>query len=165
MQFEFQHVVSAPLAKVEETFLSRRFLDVLKERMTSVKEIEVLEFDDSGPTVRRRVRYRLHPIIKRVGLKKIPPEAFEWVEESEYYRDSHSMTFTNVLTHPRLRPLFINTGKVTLSPDGAKTVRRLEGELAIKVPVLGRMAEKVVYSRATDILAEESRILESLIKE
>ncbi len=165
MKFEFEHVFSAPVAKVEESFLSPGFLEALRERMTSVKEIEALDFDDQGRTVRRRVRYRLHPIIKRVGLKKVPPEAFEWVEESEYDRETHSMTFTNVLTHPRLRPLFINRGRVTLTPDGAKTVRRLEGELVVNVPVLGRVAEKVVHSRAAEILAEESKILESLIKE
>ena len=164
MRFEIISYFEHPLEAVEAGMLDRDVNRQVAERMDTLLELEPLVLDDGGDVVRRKVRYLPKPMIKRVGPKKVEPRWMEWTEESEFDRRRHSMTFRNVPRVAKIRALMENTGTVTLTPSGDGTRRVVRGELRIKVPILGRLAEKIIHKTGRSIVDEEARVLNEVLR-
>ena len=140
MKFEFKHIFDADLETVERAMFDERLAGYLQERCPSVIRIEPLERNDTDDAIERKVRYEPVPMIKKVGPKKVPPEAMIWVEESRYDRKRRQMTFDNVPAHAKVKKLMTNRGTIRLLRLGpGRTERIMEGELTEKVPLLGRV--------------------------
>jgi hypothetical protein len=166
MRFEIAHSFDAPLAAVETAVLSEPFLAFLRANHSQMKEIEPLSIDASGDLVRRKVRYQPKPIIEKIGPKRVPPEWMAWVEESTYDRRRHTLDFRNVPVVRRVADHMENRGTMRFVAEGASRTRRtLEGELKVKVFVLGAIAERIIYSQAQGLLAEEARLLGRFLRE
>jgi len=165
MKFKFEHRFDVPVEQLEQTMFSEELPAFLKANMPSLKNIEVLERTDSQTTIQRKVRYEPIALIKKVGPKKVPPEAMIWVEQSRYDRSRHEMTFENVPTHPKVKNLMTNKGTVRLIPSGSGSMRVLEGELKVAVPLLGRVAEKIIFKTAGKVVQEEAAALRKFIAE
>ncbi len=165
MNYTISHTIDHPLERVEEAMLHRELPDYLVAHMSSAQEIEALAITDQGSVVERKIRYLPTPIIKRVGLKKVPPKAMEWIEHSTYDKQTHRLTFTNVATHPRVEKILSNHGVIALTQKQNKTIVTVTGELTIKVKVLGAIAERIVYNTAKRILDEEATTISNFIVE
>ena len=165
MRFEIVHHFDHPLEDVEAALLDPEVNRQVAARMQTILEIEPLELVEEAGRVRRRVRYLPQPLIKRVGLKKVEPRWMEWTEESEYDLASHRMTFVNRPRVGKVAALMDNRGSVELRAEGSRTRRVLAGELKIKVPILGRIAEKIIHKTAVGIVDEEARVLGGLLAE
>jgi len=158
------HMFDHPLQAMEEALLDPETYQRVASRMKTIREMEPLEVTEDEGRVRRRVRYLPEPLIKRVGPKKVEPRWMEWTEESEYDRRTHRMTFVNVPRVGKVARLMDNRGTVVLEAAGDRTRRVLSGELRIKVPLLGRIAEKIIHKTARGIVDEEARILNEMLR-
>lgn len=166
MRFEIVHSFDAPIEKVEAAVLGEPFLAFLLSHHSQMLEAAAQSIDSSGDFVRRKVRYRPKPIIEKIGPKRVPPEWMAWIEESTFDKKRHVLDFKNVPTVRRVADLLENRGSMRFTSEGpSRTRRTIEGELKVKVFMLGAIAERIIHKQAEGLLAEEARILQRFLKE
>ncbi len=164
MKFRFENEFDVDVDSLEEAMFSEGLPAFLKEHMPSLRDMEVLERKEEGNLLRRRVRYVPVPLIEKVGPKRVPPEAMIWIEESTYDRSRKVMTFRNVPTHPKVAGLMRNEGTIRLQAKGpGRSLRVMEGELKISVPLLGKVAERIVFKTAGKVVEEEVAALKAFL--
>lgn len=165
MRFEIVHTLPADRDTVLQVMQEKAYYEYLQQHHPDVDRIEMLSVEDRGTTVRRRVHYQPKPIIKSVGPKKVPPEAMAWVEESTLDKAGYRLTFTNVPIKDWVQQRMTNNGTIEFSDaGGGQTKRVVAGELKIKFPLLGAIAERIVYGKAKDLLDGEARLFGEYLK-
>ncbi len=165
MKFKFEHGFDVSLEELESAMFHEDLPPFLMEKMESLKEMDVLDRKDDGDVIERKVRYVPVPLIKKVGPKKVPPEAMIWVEHSRYDKKKKEMTFENIPTHPKVVKLMSNKGVIQLRSKGdGKSERVMSGELKVGVPILGRVAEKMIFKTAGKVIEEEAEALRAFLK-
>jgi hypothetical protein len=66
----------------------------------------------------------------------------------------------------KVQRLLVNKGVMKLSSLGNNlTKREVSGELKVKVFMLGKIAEQIIYHQAQRLLNEEARVFANFIKE
>ena len=166
MKFEIKHTFRQDPRTVAKAMLSPDVGPHYTERMSTIIEVEGLSRDEDGDRLQVKNRYLPVPLIRKVGPKRIDPKWMEWVAELDYDLGSGRGTYQNIPTTRRVAKLLFNRGELTLdAAPGGGTTRSLKGELKVKVMILGRIAEKIIYKNAVKILDEEAKILQQLLDE
>ncbi len=166
MKYEIRHEFDVSADALLEAMMHPEITAFLMKNMKSLQEMELLEKTADDATIRRRVRYRILPVIEKIGPKSIPPEVFEWVEESTLDRAKRVMVYRNIPTRGKIRKRFENSGEIRiLDLSGNKSARVMTGELKISFPLLGGVAEKIICKKATEILEEEAAALKLFLKD
>lgn len=160
MKFKYTHRFNVNADRLVAAMFDPELPAVLTEKMSTVRHIEVLDRQETDTEIHRRVRYVPIPMIKKIGPKTITPESMEWVEESRFDKRTRVLSFENIPTHPKVRAKMTNRGEVTFRDLGPQSSERtMSGELKVKFPLLGRIAEGVIAKNAKSILDEEARVL------
>lgn len=159
MKYEIRQEFDEGCDRVVAAMMHPEVAAFLTANMKSLREMELLERTEDEHTIVRRVRYRIHPVIEKIGPKKIPPEAFEWVEQSTFDKRTRKLVYRNVPTKQKIAKMFENHGEIRILEAGARCVRMMSGELRIQFPILGSIAEKMIYKKAAEILEEEAAAL------
>ncbi|PKN45374.1 MAG: hypothetical protein CVU59_09235 [Deltaproteobacteria bacterium HGW-Deltaproteobacteria-17] len=159
MKYEIRQEFDATAGQVISAMMHPEVAAFLTGHMKSLREMELLERTETDDTIVRRVRYRIQPVIEKIGPKKIPPEAFEWVEQSTFDKKRRVMTYKNIPTKAKIAKMFENHGEIRITDAGARCTRIMSGELKIHFPLLGSVAEKMIYKKAAEILEEEAAAL------
>ena len=120
-------------------------------------EMEILEVGEERGLINRRVRYRPTPMIEKVGTKKVEPRWMEWTEHSKADPARYRIEFENIPRVAQVAKLMRNTGVVEFKPSKHGCTRVIRGELKIKVPILGRLAEKIIHRHATVLVDQEAQ--------
>lgn len=165
MDFEISHTFDAEREVVEKAMFEPELASFLLQNMTLVTQIEVKEKNESGATIRRKVHYTPVPMIKKVGPTPVEPEWMAWVEHSEFDRSRHEIAFENVPVVKQIAELMEQKGTIRFEPAGpGKTRRVVSGVLRIRFPLLGRVAERIIYPNAEKILDEEAKAFNAYLK-
>jgi len=165
MHFEIVHTLPADRDTVLAVMQEKAYYEYLQQHHAGVDRIELLSQEDQGATVKRRVHYQPKPIIKSVGPKKVPPEAMAWVEESTLDKKAYRLEFRNVGIKDWVQARLTNHGTIELLEAGpGRTKRIVSGELKIRFPLLGGIAERIIFGTAKDILDEEARVFGEYVK-
>ena len=169
MKFEVKQRISGSVDEVEQALLHPRYLDFVLQHHGVLQEAQPLEIKDDGNQIRRRIRYRPRPVIKRVGPKEIPPEWFAFVEESTWDKTRKELTFRNVPTSNAIRNMLVNTGTLRLREANGATELSMAGEIHIKVPFilkpLALIAEKIIQQEGLKILDANVPVLNRFLGE
>lgn len=165
MRFEIKHTFRHPPEAVAAAMFDPAAGALLSQRMSTIIEVEALSRSETGRVLEARTRYLPVPLIRKVGPKTVEPRWMEWVAELRFDHATLSGTFRNLPTTRKVAQLIENRGELTLRATPAGTERTLTGELRVKVPLLGRIAEKIIHKNAVEILDDEARVLEQLIGE
>ena len=164
MQFRIEHRFPGSPTSVAAKMFSPDIGPILSERMSTIIEVEGLAQTREGDLLRARTRYLPVPLIKRVGPKRVEPRWMEWIAEFEFDKTSGKGSFRNIPTTAQVARLMDNHGTIELhAVPGGETLRVLEGELRIKVPLLGRIAEKIIHKNAVSILDDEAEVMRALL--
>lgn len=163
MKFEISHTFDADMKTVIAAMFNDDLPAFLQQNMNTIIEIEPQSKETVGQTIRRRVRYLPQPLIKKIGPKEVPPRWMEWVEESEFDAASNRLSFTNRPSTQKIANLLINRGTMTFRESGGRTTRTVQGELTVKVFLLGKIAEKFIFKQAGAILDDEAAALKKFI--
>jgi hypothetical protein len=164
MQFELTHTFETSLEHLERILFSDKLPEILKKRMTTLIDCQVVSAVRTGDALKRKVRYLPQPLIKSIGPKKVEPEWMEWFEESEYDFASHRGRFRNIPARHRIAAVMKNDGTLVLESLGPKRCRQtLRGDLSVNVFVVGKIAERVIQSNAAKILDDEARVVAEII--
>ena len=159
MKFEIEHNFDASPAEVLAVLTDPKLPEALVPNMENLVEMEFLSAE--GNT--RKVRYRPIPMIKTVGPKKVEPHWMEWVEHSTTDTDQCTIEFTNIPRVDTIAKMMLNRGTIYLRRSGRGCIRTVEGELKIKVPLLGRIAEKMIFKQAKALLDEEAQMTKKIV--
>jgi hypothetical protein len=165
MYFEVEHVLDAPLDEIAAAMFHADYLAFMvahHEILTGAKP-ELLE--DSSTQIRRRVHYKARPAFDHVGFKEVPPDWFEFIEQSTWDKRAHKLSFQNVPVAEKVAERFLNRGDIILEPmAGGKTRRRTKAELKLhSLPLLVRpmapMVEQMIAREAKRLLEIEARLM------
>jgi hypothetical protein len=101
---------------------------------------ELLEHRDDGDALALRLRYGFVGSLDPIAQRLLGSSQLQWVQEVRLVRSTStgSLQFEAERDPGRLH----GSATFTLAGDGASTTRRLEGELVVAVPGIGRMAER-----------------------
>jgi Protein of unknown function (DUF2505) len=165
MKFELKHTFDAPVDAVIAAMFDPKLFDHLKANMKTIQAIDPIERTEDDGTIRRRTRYTPVPLIKKIGPKQVPPGAMAFVEDSRFDKRARRLEFENIPDMSTLRKLLVNRGTISFrDAGGGRSERTVEGELVVKVFLIGKLAEKIIYNEAEKILNEEASALHSFIK-
>lgn len=164
MKFKLKDRLDSTLENVEKLMFSEEYYTFLMENHSAVDNIDVIEQIFDEDKVRRVVKYTPKPIIRKVGPKEIPKAALEFTEYSMYDFKRHIMEFENKPGVGFVRKRLINKGIMIFEERGDATYRTMEGELKVKFPILGAIAERIIFSQAKKILEEEIECFRKYIK-
>ncbi len=163
MKFSIVHTFDAPPSAVAEAMLDPEMPAFLLKNHPLMEEAIPQERIEEGTVVRRKVRYRPRPIIKKVGPKEIPPEMLAFVEESSFDKQTFKGSFVNAAVRDGVKKHLVNKGTMSLKElPGGKTERTIEGTLEIvNVSFLLRpltaIAERIIRSEAEKLLDGEAK--------
>ncbi|MFH2010687.1 MAG: DUF2505 family protein [bacterium] len=166
MNFEYRHSFAVPVDTLIEAVFHPDLPPFLTEKMTTIISIEPLERQEDDTRLTRRVKYVPVPMINRIGTKKVTPEAMQWIEVSSFDKRTKVMTFENVPTHPKIRAKMTNSGRMEFVARGSdRSERIITGELKVKFPLLGRVAEGIISKNGKKLLDEEAQVLSAWMRE
>lgn len=169
MRFEVKHRIQGTVDEVERAMFDPRYGEFLLKHHGVLLEVQPQERNESGDTVKRKIRYRPKPVIASVGPKPVPPEWFAFVESSTYDRKTRTLTFSNVPTTDKISRLLVNTGTIRLRDAGGQTERTTGGEISLKLPFLlkplAMIGERIIQLEGLKILDGEVPVLNRFIAE
>ena len=170
MKFSITHTFDAPPNVVLDAMIDPAMPAFLLEHHPLMEEAVPQERTEEGTIVKRKVRYRPRPIIKKVGPKEIPPEMLAFIEESSFDRKTLKGEFVNNATRAGVRKHLVNKGTMTFKDVGGKTERLIEGTLEIVglsflLKPLTAIAERIIRSEAEKLLDAEAKCVSEFIKQ
>jgi hypothetical protein len=118
----------------------------------------VLERTEDGDVIRLRVRHRFAGHLSPAVTRVVDPNRLVWVEETTYHRAAATATLRILPEHyaDRLRA----GGTYRFVPDGPGSCTRIiEGEVAVRFPLVGGKVERAIVAGLEDHLREEAALV------
>ncbi|HUQ39712.1 MAG TPA: DUF2505 family protein [Acidimicrobiales bacterium] len=163
MRFRIEQRFPGSVDDVEAILIDPRFL----ERLASLPKLgkpELLEQVNDGDIVRQRVRYAFAGDLNSAARAVLDPARLTWVEESALDRSTHRTTFRIVPDHYADRLSCAGTFALQPDTDGA-TVRVAEGELKVKMPLVGGKVERAILSGLEEHAELEAEVVREWLQE
>ena len=160
MKFRLEHRFEAPLTAVEEAMVDPEFLE--GTRLPDVGPPRVLSRDDAGGTVTLSVKYEYTGGLDALARRVLRAGEVSWTQETTLDRRTHRTEFRVV---PDAYPdRFRCGGTMQLRRDGPVTVRDIDGELRIKVPIIAGRAEGLIIPCPRSRMNREAELLAECVK-
>ncbi|MGI8937215.1 MAG: DUF2505 family protein [Iamia sp.] len=160
MRFDVTQTIAATPQEVAEAYASAELYEVLtgSDRLGPP---EVLSREQDGRNVTLRIRYQFIADLSPAVTAVVDPDRLTWVEQSVHDLDALTVS---VRLHPdhyvdRLRC----SGTYRYAPEGAGTVRRIEGELKVKALLVAGAVEKAIVSGLSEHLTVEAQAVEEYL--
>ncbi|HEY2745037.1 MAG TPA: DUF2505 family protein [Polyangia bacterium] len=149
MRFVVEHKLPGTIERLEALIADPRLYDRLAPALPGIERIELLASDEADGRLHRRVRYtpRAHASgrVPAFGRGIITPEMLVWIEESVFDRAAHRIDYRITPNLPaRWRDRFDSHGAFTLRAEPGGVVRRVDGEVVVRVPIVGAIAERLL---------------------
>jgi len=165
VHFEIAHELDAPLDAIERAVMSPELGPMLASSLTSIESVETTLHELSDGELRRVLRFQASAPLAIFKSYPVAHDAMSWEERWTYRIADHTSTWT-VLTKDEWRRYFQSQGTYTLqAAPGGRTRRVVRGELEIKLPVIGRVVERmalVEVQKTYDAEADTLRRLATL---
>jgi hypothetical protein len=131
-------------------------------RLPDLTAPEVLDHRSEGSQVLLRLRYEFVGQLDAIGRRLLGGRRLRWLQELHVDRSARTgrLTFAAEGAPERLH----GAATFTLAPDGDETVRRLEGELVVDVPLVGGMAERRIVPGLLRRLDIEAQALDDRLR-
>lgn len=156
MRFRAEHRFAAPPAEVAAVLTDGRFYAGLD--LPDVGRPEVLEESHTAEEAALRLRYEFAGHLDPIAIRVIGSLRLTWTQEVRIALGDGSGTlhFEADADPRRLH----GRADLALAGAGGGTVRRLDGELVVAVPAVGRMAERRILAGVLRRLDEEAAAVE-----
>lgn len=154
-----QRFASAPDA------VARAFADpdlyLAFEDLPKMSRPEVLAHAANGDEVELQIRYRFSGQLSSAARAVVDPARLTWVEHATHDLAARSTTFRMVPDHYADR--FRCDGAYRFERDGAGTLRRCEGDIKVKAPLVGGAVERAIVSGLREHLDAEVAVVEAFL--
>lgn len=162
MRFSISHELDAPLDAVELAVLSPDLGRLLSEKVATLDSVVTIEHALRGGELRRILRFQASaplPIFKGYDVAR---DAMCWEEDSRYRLVDHASTWS-VAPKEEWRRYFQSSGTYKLERlPGGRTRRRVDGDLEIRLPVLGAVVERMALAEVRKTYDAEADTLREL---
>ena len=160
MRFQIEQQIAGPVEAVARLYTEPRFYERLGE-LPKLGRPEVLERREDGSVVHLAVRFRFTGHLSPAVTKMVDPAKLSWVEESVHDLEGHTVTFHMQPDNYADRLRF--EGSSRFEADGDDGTRRVaEGDVVVRVPLVGRAVEGAIVSGLREHLAAEVEVVERL---
>ncbi len=156
MKIGFEQRWTAPVDNVIALYTDESFWSgVTGFETTSAPE--VIEVNRTDTQARTRLRWRLSVDLPREASRFIDPNNVAWVENTLWDLDAQTATvaFEPVQASALLRASAI----VKMIQDGDDCVRRITGDLSVRIPLLGHKVENAINDGIGEHLGEEADVV------
>jgi hypothetical protein len=160
MRFHLDQIFRAPADDVARAYTDPALYELLG-RLPKLGRPEVLDRREDGEVVHLQVRYRftgdLSPAVRRV----IDPDRLTWVEHATHDLARREVDFRMVPDHygDKLR----SSGRYRFDEQEDLTRRVAEGEVSVRVPIVGGSVERAIVSGLRQHLARETGLVERFL--
>jgi hypothetical protein len=161
MHFQIEQVIAGPVEAVARVYTEPRFYELLGE-LPKLGRPEVLDRREDGPVVHLSVRFRFTGNLSPAVTKVVDPARLSWVEESVHDLEQHRVTFHMKPDNYADRLRFEGSSRFEPAGDG-QTRRLAEGDVVVRVPLVGRAVEGAIVSGLREHLAGEVEVVERLL--
>jgi hypothetical protein len=163
MRFRMEHTFDAAVERIEQAILEPAYQERLRA-LPNVAEREVTELQERPDgSVHRVVRYKFGGNLPGIVTSTIGTSNVSWDEVSDFDPANHRWTFE---VHPHVfKGRFQAHGRYDFTPNGDGTVRILEVEVKVHVPLVGGRAERAIGEGLLETMGAEARILATYLAE
>jgi len=163
MRFQIEQVFAGPVEAVARVYTEPRFYERLGD-LPKLGRPAVLDRRANGSEVHLAVRFRFTGHLSSAVRKVVDPAKLSWVEESVHDLEQHTVTFHMQPDNYADRLRF--DGSSRFEPVGEGETRRVsEGDVVVRVPLVGRAVEGAIVSGLRDHLAAEVAVVDDLLGE
>ena len=141
MKFTMTHVFDVERATMEKHLNDPELLEMARE-IPNLKGRELVEYREEAKLRIWKFRNAALGEIPANARLYVKPEMLAWTEESTWDPDTHAFTWRTVPSH--FSEILSAEGTWRLEEAGAKTRRVIDGELRVKLPVVGRVVEQFI---------------------
>ncbi len=153
VKFDFEQRWTAPVDDVVDVYLDESFwMSLVNLHKTSPPT--VLDIERSADRAVVRLHWVLTVDLPREAARFIDPDDVAWVEETNW--DLRSRV-AKVSFHPdQAAGLLRASATARLRADGSDAVRSIDGDLSVRIPLLGRKVEPAIVEGVVEHLGEEA---------
>ena len=154
MQFTVAETIAAPRDAVVRALAEPGYYAGLGDASTSVRAPELLSAGTVDGRLRVRVRYAFAGSITGPAARVVDVDKLTWVIETTYDTASHRGTLVVVPDH--YVGMLRCDGTLALDEADDGTLETVVGRLDVRVPLVGRSAERAIFGGFTTQLAREA---------
>ena len=154
MRFAFEQSVALPPAQVVAAYGSPAFYEGRPAR-DDIAVLGVVNHEDSGDQILIEVHFAFTGSVSSAVRRVIDQTKMSWVTRTVIYPDENRSRWEILPDHYPDRLTSSGSHHFAPAPDGAATVVRVEGELRVHVPIVGRSVERVIVSGLRDYVEDE----------
>src|SRR3954453_656680 len=156
MRFSLDQELAADADEVLAALLDPALLQSM-DGLPNLGAPKLLSQERDGDVVVQRVHYEFTGTLSAAVTRVIDPRNITWIDESTYDLAARRATFRVIPDHyaNKLRCSGVQT---FVAGDGG-TLRRLEGDLSVSVPLVGRVVERAIVAGLQDPLRAEADLL------
>jgi hypothetical protein len=162
VRFQFEQLITAAPDAVAVAFANPAFYETLGD-LPNLATPEVLFHQAEGDRAVLRVRYRFTGSLSSAARAVLDPSRLSWVEESRHDLAAREVTFTMTADHYADR--FDAGGRYRFVPAGGCTQRLAEGEVKVRLPLVGGRVEAAIVSGMKEHLSDETALVERFVSE
>ncbi len=160
MRFDLTQRIAFPVDEVVAAYASAELYDTIGGT-EKLGPPDVLDRRETGGLVTLRIRYAFVADLSPAVTAVVDPERLTWVEESVHDLAAHTVQVTLHPDHYADRLRCSGTTRATASGDG--TLRRLTGDLKVKVLLVGGQVERALVSGLQEHLDAEVPAVEAYL--
>jgi len=157
MRFQIHQSFGFPLDRVEDALVDPSFL----ERLGGLPKLgrpELVSRLVDGAVVHLEVRHRFTGELSAAVRRVVDPDRLSWVEKSSLDRNTHKTDWHIVPDHYK-NLLRCSGTSVCESPEAGATLRLIEGEMKVSVPLVGGKVASAIVSGLREHAQSEEQVL------
>ncbi len=142
--FRIEHTFPAPVDVVLRHHMDEALHQACNEALSSAERVLESKEEREDGSVVQRFRVKATADIPAAARKALKPEMLEWIEESVWHPDTQRFTWE--IQPYVMRDKLRAAGELWYEPEGQETRRIVTGTIEIRIPIAGKVAEKVIVS-------------------
>jgi hypothetical protein len=161
MRFALEQTLPAEVDEVLAALLDPDLLRSM-DGLPKLGAPHLLSQEHDGDVVVQRVRYAFTGDLSPAVTRVIDPKKLTWINETTYDLAARRATARILPDHyaNKLRC----SGTHTFTAGAGTTVRRIDGDLAVSFPIVGRLVERAIVSGLDDHLRAEADLLATWLR-
>jgi hypothetical protein len=168
MRFQIDDAFATTLRRFEEVLGDEEFYPRMARELPGIERIELIASREEAGVVERSVRYtpRVAGRIPEYGRRFITDEMLVWTEHSRFDRAAWRIDYRIEPNLPaKWRDRFVSDGRFTFHEEPGRVLRRIEGEVQVRVAVFGARIERMLVDELNESFRAEAAILSAWLAE
>ena len=164
MHFEIAHEFDIPLDALELAVISPTLVDKLAPKLKNIEEVRQKSHALKNGILDRVWHYQANVPLPAFARAYVTREMLAWDEHSTYELKKHRSAWTIAPNIKReWQKYFAASGSYSITPLGNGRAKRVvEGTIELRVPVVQKMAERMIVNEVKKTFEAEAATLKDM---